>query len=493
MSKCVLLAGILHETHSFVSGETTVSDFQVKGPDEILASIGQPSPLSGVLEVGDEKGWKIVPSIYMIARPGPIVCDEVIDFFSSRFKQTAESLSLQPDGIYLDLHGAMASVSYLDAEGEILERIRRLPGLKNVPIFGTLDLHGNFTERMARYSQGLLAYQKNPHTDGKATARRAAMYLDRIMHSGENAVTVCFQPPIVWPPSGTGTEFEPMFTLESTARLIENADPDILAVNVFGGFSFSDLPEAGVCFSAVTTGRKHKAEKYLQELAETAWEMRTAGIRGGAPLDEAVRSIPPHIERPVLLVEPADNIGGGAPGDNTLVLQALIENKVQNAGVVINDPEAVQQLWQFRQGEVVSLDIGGKSRAMGAHPLHLVVELLRKSDGVFTLEDLHSHSAIAGSKFDMGPCALVQHQGVTILITSKATPPEDLGQWRSQGVNPESLSVIGIKAAIAYRQAYEPIAGMTIVVDTPGPCAENLRRLPYTRIRRPVFPLDEFE
>jgi microcystin degradation protein MlrC len=95
-----------------------------------------------------------------------------------------------------------------------------------------------------------------------------------------------------------------------------------------------------------------------------------------------------------------------------------------------------------------------------------------------------------GAHIDMGPCAVVRHAGVTILLTSRKTPPFDLGQWRSQGIDPERLSVIGVKAAVAHRRAYDPIAKASYTVDTPGPCASNLRLLPFQRIRRPVFPLD---
>jgi microcystin degradation protein MlrC len=79
---------------------------------------------------------------------------------------------------------------------------------------------------------------------------------------------------------------------------------------------------------------------------------------------------------------------------------------------------------------------------------------------------------------------------VQILLTSRKTPPFDLGQWRSQGIQPEGLFAINVKAAVAHRQAYNPIAKASYMVDTPGPCAENLRRLPYRHIRRPIYPLD---
>jgi microcystin degradation protein MlrC len=107
------------------------------------------------------------------------------------------------------------------------------------------------------------------------------------------------------------------------------------------------------------------------------------------------------------------------------------------------------------------------------------------------LEDANSHLAsMCGSYFDMGPCAVVRHKGVTILLTSRKTPPFDLGQWRSQGIEPERLSVIGVKAAVAHRRVYDPIAGAQYTVATRGPCSSDLRQFPFRHVKRPVYPLD---
>jgi microcystin degradation protein MlrC len=96
-----------------------------------------------------------------------------------------------------------------------------------------------------------------------------------------------------------------------------------------------------------------------------------------------------------------------------------------------------------------------------------------------------------GEQIDMGPSAVARAAGVQILVTSRRTPPFDLGQWRSQGIAPERLFAIGIKAAVAHRRAYEPIAAASFLLETPGPCASDLRTLPFQRVRRPIFPLDE--
>jgi len=82
---------------------------------------------------------------------------------------------------------------------------------------------------------------------------------------------------------------------------------------------------------------------------------------------------------------------------------------------------------------------------------------------------------------------------VRILLTSRKTPPFDLGQWRSQGIEPEKLSVIGVKAAVAHRRAYDPIAGAHYTVATRGPCSSNLKQLPFRHVKRPVYPLNELQ
>jgi microcystin degradation protein MlrC len=223
-----------------------------------------------------------------------------------------------------------------------------------------------------------------------------------------------------------------------------------------------------------------------------ALKMASQGDVTDPPVAEVMAKLAPLPPGLTVLVEPSDNIGGGAPGDGTGLLRALVERAVPNAAIAINDPEAVRQLCTMEPGNRVTLPIGGKGSRADAGPLSLEVELLRCSDGKFALEDKQSHLAsMAGDHFDMGPCAVVRHANrLTILLTSRKTPPFDLGQWRSQGVEPAELSVIVAKAAVAHGRAYDSIARRMYWVETPGPCSSNLRSLPYRHVRRPVFPLD---
>ncbi len=210
------------------------------------------------------------------------------------------------------------------------------------------------------------------------------------------------------------------------------------------------------------------------------------------PVDDVLARLKPNPRGPVLLVEPSDNIGGGAPGDGTGLLRAFLRNRTENAGVILNDPEAVKRLGQLSRGQSLTVALGGRGSRLDPGPLELSVELVSTSNGQFRLEDPHSHLAsMHGSAIDMGPCAVVVHGGITVLLTSIKTPPFDLGQWRSQGITPEHFSFIGVKAAVAHRQAYDPIAAESYTVATPGPCSSDLRAFPYSRVRRPIYPLDE--
>ena len=493
--KKVLLAGLFHETHTFLDGTTKLEDFQQRFGEELLNAAGDGSPLAACVEWAERDGVNLLPAVDMRAKPSAIVEDEVVERFWAALESYATpALQAKMDGILLVLHGAMCSQNILDVEGEILERLRKLPGAKDVPVVGVLDLHCNFTERMAQYADCLVSYRENPHTDAHQAASQAAHILARLMNSGERPKTVWVQPPLVLPPTGTGTADEPMRTLESYAREMEKFQPDVLVANVFGGFAFADTPDTGLSLSAVTLGDPEEARLYLQSTVDWAMTYKELGFPQTPPIDEIIPKLAEHPHGPIILVEPSDNIGGGAPGDGTGILRALVRTGIENAAVVINDPEAVLILSNMEPGGRVRLPIGGKGSRLDPGPLNLEVELESLSDGRFDLEDRHSHLAsMMGVHIDMGPCAVVRHQGIRLLLTSRKTPPFDLGQLRSQGIVPERLFVIGVKAAVAHRQAYDPITTATYTVSTPGPCSSDLRTFPFQHLRRPVYPLDELD
>ena len=211
--------------------------------------------------------------------------------------------------------------------------------------------------------------------------------------------------------------------------------------------------------------------------------LKAEGEINDPPIESIMPEIRKRVEGLTVLVEPSDNIGGGAPGDCTGCLRALVSHRIPDAAICLNDPEAVAALAECAPGDRRTLSLGGKGSRLDHGPLELEVEFVSRSDGRFELEDKKSHLAsMVGDFCEMGPTAVVRYEGLTILLTSKRTAPFDLGQWHSQGVPIENMNVVVVKAGVAHRAAYDPITARSFTVDTPGPCSSNLKRLPYKNL-----------
>jgi len=488
----ILLAALAHETQCFIPEITGADRFRTLRGDEILGCVGDGSTIDGFLEVARRQGWTVIPTAAASAMSSGRVADAVFEAFWREVEAVAQpAIAEGIDAIYLVLHGAMVTETIEDPEGELIERLRALPGAAALPIFGVFDLHGTFTARMAEFANCLVAYRENPHIDARDAAVLAAELLARSLATGQVPRMYRVKPPIILPPAGTATADSPMADLEAAARQIEAASPDIWAVNIAAGYGFADVPEAGLSLSLVSVGAETEAHAALDRLDDLAMSLKERGFVLPPPVDDVLRQICPVSQGPVLLVEPSDDIGGGAPGDGTGILRALLRHEVGNAAVVINDPEAIAALSDVPVGGVATLAIGGKKTMLDEGPVTLAVTLLSRSDGRFTLEDRNSHlAAMRGIHINMGPSAVVEAKGITILLTTNKTPPFDLGQLRSQGIEPTTLSIIGVKAGVGHRRAYDPIAAGSYTVLTPGTNISDLRTLPFRRIRRPIFPLD---
>jgi microcystin degradation protein MlrC len=498
MTRRILIAGIFHETHSFIDEVTGQSAFGVRRGDEMLARRGDASTIDGFLEVADAEGWEVVPTIEIGAAPSATVAHEVFENFWAELGPAAETALATGglDGIWLSLHGAFVTTQSQDVEGELLARLRAIKGIENLPIFGVFDLHANFTEAMATGATGLVGYRENPHIDTRAMAVYSTQLLARSLRDNVMPRMFMRNAPVMWAPPGTGTADRPMRDLEALARQLERDNPEFWAVNIIGGYAFSDVDSAGVAFSLITTGGEENARAALDALEALAVELRDLGQPREWDLDAAIDDLQQKAASssgsgPFIIVEPADNIGGGGPGDDTAVLRAFLRHGLDNAAVIIADAAAVEALADAQPGDVRQLTIGGKGSPLGAPPLPVEARFVSRTDGRFVLEDRNSHMvASTGVNINMGPSAVIQVDGVLVLLTTHKCPPNDLGQFRSQGIVPETLFAIGVKAAVAHRRAYDGIMRGTYTVATEGPCTSVITSLPFKRLRPGVYPIN---
>lgn len=491
MTKRVLFGGFFHETHTFLSQHTTVADFESMalhvGDAAVSRNRGNGSPSAGFISVAEAAGWEIVPTIQMAAMPGGVVEDAAVELFRRHFFPALEQEAGGLDGIYLVLHGAGVSASSNHPEADILADIQTLLAKAriDVPVVCVLDLHANVPQKLIDNCSVAVAYRENPHRDAHDAAVRAARILGELMER-PGVAQVHLPTPYVLPPTGVGSADDPMRAVLAAARAIEAADSEIVNINVMAGYAYADVPDCGFSLSASTRGDPERARAYLHDLAGVLKQNIAKGYPRDAALDEvlaAIDALPPGTG-PVLLVEPADNIGGGTPGDATDLLGPLLASGRRGIVAALADPAAVAQCVAAGLGASVSLEIGGKTDAHHGSPVAFSGRVVNLTDGSFELELKTSHLAsMLGTHAEMGPCAVIENEQAKILLSSRKMPPMDLGQLHSQGIRPEDAIYVVVKAAVSHRDAYGPIARASFNVDSAGLCTSNLPRLPYRKLK----------
>src|SRR3984885_1890237 len=296
----VFLAGIFHESHSFTDDRTGIGDFLIHRGQALLDRIGDGSQVDGFLTAAKREGWEVIPAATYLCGASGMVDHAVFEAFWDETKPVlVQAIADGLDGIFLSLHGAMVTTELEDPDGELLTRIRAIPGAEALPIFGVYDLHATLTLAMGELSDGLVCYRECPHDDTYDSAVRATELLARCLKTGVRPRQYVLVTPIVWPPTGTGTRDGPMHALEAAARRMEREIPGVLAVNIVGGYSYADVHDAGVSFSIITEGDDEAAKQALNALANIAWEMREGGIPFEHDLDAVVRDFVPNGKGPV--------------------------------------------------------------------------------------------------------------------------------------------------------------------------------------------------
>ena len=97
---------------------------------------------------------------------------------------------------------------------------------------------------------------------------------------------------------------------------------------------------------------------------------------------------------------------------------------------------------------------------------------------------------IGGLDQSFGTSAVLVVDGIEVLVTGTPLQMLDLQQFRAFGIDPAAKRVVGLKSMQHFRAAFEPIASKVVVCDSGALCTLDYDRLPFTKIPRPIFPLD---
>jgi microcystin degradation protein MlrC len=358
-----------------------------------------------------------------------------------------------------------------------------------VPIVATLDLHANVTQLMADNASALIAFRTYPHVDMYDRAWQAAELLERAMKGEIRPVTTIARRPMMFGLDRGRHKSAPMAKLLARADRIEQRG-EALAVSICAGFSRSNIRDVGPSVTVTTDGADANALAIAEGFMDYAWETRDFSSFSLLSVAEAVERAKQGKpgERPLVVADYTDNPGGGGYGDATAFLQGLIDADVRSVAFhAICDPEAVQAGMRAGIGTKAALTLGGKTDpAMGGGPLTLNGEIITLSNGKFI-----AYGPMGGGvERDYGPSMVFRVGGIDIVLITNNGQATDLGQFTSLGVDPARYRTVAVKSMQHFRAAFEPIAREVVLVDTGGLCSEMYTAELFTKVRRPVWPLD---
>jgi microcystin degradation protein MlrC len=485
----VALAGFMHESNTFNPLPTDRAAFQAQsftfGPAMVEEWRDAHHEMGGFLEAAAVDGFEPVPVGMAWATPSGPVTRDVFEEVTGRL---IEGLKRQPtDGVLLALHGAMVAEGFPDADGEVVSRLRQamVPGY---PIVVTLDLHGNLSQRLMENCDAAVAYRTCPHVDQRECGRRAAALLVRTVRGEVRPRQALAKPPLIVNIMVHDTSRPPLKPFLDEIRRLEET-PGVLAASLLPGFAYADVPQMGPSILVVADNDAGLARREADRVAQRLWQERD---RLTVPLPDAAAAVREALraERlPVVLVDTGDNVGGGSAGDGTVVLAEMLRQGATGGVVCLFAPEEVRQCVSAGMGNQVRVRVGGKVDRWHGEPVDVSGRVRLIHDGTY-VEPQVRHG---GRRINhMGLTAVVEIEGGNLLVlNSLRHPPFSLGQLTCLGIAPERQRLLVVKAAIAYKAAYAPVAGTVIEVDTPGLTAVNPHRFPYKHIRRPLYPLDQ--
>jgi microcystin degradation protein MlrC len=465
--KRVLTAEFSHETNTFATNPTTLSDFTrhcyCDSPEGIYQKhYGMKTGIGSTFELGEKYDWEVIPAVAAIANPSGKIQDDCFEFILSKILQKALDPLTPIDGVLLHLHGAMVTVTYEDAEGEILLRLRQHLGV-HIPILVTLDLHGNITDKMIQNSTLLIAVRTYPHIDFYERGIQAGNLLQRYFLNEIQPLTVICKVPIIGGCDGGRTQIGPMVELISRGNKIE-LENEALVVSICSGFTASDIFEIGpsvtVTVNEFQYSSHEEALNYAQALAnsfgEYIWNTKEfcsldiltieqvtllaqvneqEDKREGRLIASSTSSSSSSSSHALIIADVSDNPGSGHYGDSTDLLLSLIHCQLKQPAVffAIYDPEAVRQGQLIGQGKEGTITLGGRCAPhLGGGPLTLtgVVSFLGDSPEL----NVPMVGPMAVHVHPTGPCMrFTVQKNFDICVQSNNGQPYDIGQLTAFG------------------------------------------------------------
>jgi microcystin degradation protein MlrC len=469
----IAIAGIAIESSTFSPAVTHEEAFRARTGDDVFSYYPFMNPDSGIICRAE---W--LPTLRGHAMPGGIVTREA---YESLVTKTLDMLkeTLPLDGLFFDIHGAMSVQGLDDPEGDFLVRIRDVVGT-GVLISTSMDPHGSVSPRLAQNTDLITCYRLSPHEDAIETKKRAVTnLLDRLENGkGKPAYKAWIPVPILLPGEQTSTRIEPGKTL--TGQIPSLLDGDrVVDASVWLSYPWADAPRNHGVVMAYGDD-KEAVTKTAETLARHFWNVRRDFdfVAPTTYLDDALRLALASDKKPFIISDMGDNPTAGGAGDVTWTLYELFKRpEFRSLGsktliyASIPGAELVQQAINAGVGGQVDGLAGAEVDDRYAPPMHL--------QGVVTAID----------EKDDNRKAVVKSGNIYTIVTEKRTAYHYEKNFTDLGLNPREADILVVKIGYLVPELYD-MRGDWVMALTPGGVDQDLLRLPYERVQRPIYPLD---
>lgn len=467
------IGGIAIESSTFSLLPSTLDDFTILRGDEL----GARYPFLAGWTFRERRDIEWVPCFHARALPGgPVRADAYAALKAELLDRLRAAGPL--DGLYLDLHGAMAVLGLDDAEGDLAVAVREAVGPDCV-ISAGMDLHGNISPPLVASADLFTAYRLAPHEDALETRERACTNLLRCLDEGIRPLRAWTRIPVILPGERTSTLVEPGRGIYAELNGLSGG-PGIIDASLWVGYVWADEPRssATVVVSGTDEARLRATVAYL---AGRYWEARH-DFGFSTPVGDAdwcIAQALSHAEGPVVISDSGDNPTAGGVGDTPIFVGRLLAHPDFASGTrtaifaSIADPATVDACFDAGIGGAVAVALGGKNDRIHAEPLPVAgrVAALLADDPVG------------------GRIAVLRVGGVSIIVTSRRKPYHYLRDFTALGLDPHAHDVVAVK--IGYLEPeLRQLARAAYLALTPGAVDQDIPRLPYHRVVRPIFPLD---
>jgi microcystin degradation protein MlrC len=483
----IAIGEIAHETNTFRAGVTGVERFQAdtwqKGEEVLEKHRGVRDFLGGMIAAGDELGIEIVPTFAASAEPSATIARDAYDTMRDELLAGLRAAG-EIDAVCLALHGAGSAEGIDDVEGTLLAEVREVVG-PDLPLVVTFDLHGHMTPAMVEHADLLLNCHEYPHVDCYERGLEAIALATKLVRGEIRPHMHLETLPMMIPPAttmvGPGQEV-------TQGCLAWEARPGIIDCAFVHGFPHTDVPVISTSVLATADGDTDLARTAAQAMARQIWEMREAFREDLPGAEAAVQLALASDALPVIIAEVSDNSGGGAPADGTHLLRALLDANIPNTCFgFITDVEVAQQAHEAGTGATIAIRLGGKTDGLHGEPIETTAYVKSLSDGRFR----YTTPMGAGREEHLGPMARLIIGNVDVLVASIRSQTLDAEVFLLHGIDVTRYRIVALKSMQHFRAGFAHLAGTIIRCDPPGITTSNLAQLPYRRVRRPIWPLDD--